>query len=65
MEAELDQLTVTRLKPMSEAPYNIQILAWNGECFEIWELRPEMNKYGDYSKLIGWISMPIYKPEQS
>lgn len=57
---ELYQLTVTKLRPMSEAKDCETVLAYNGINFEPWYIRPERST-DDYFE--GWIPMPEYKLE--
>ena len=70
---EIDTLTVSKLRPMSEAPMNGKfILACNSsnhfekvffnDEYERWFLEESNECYGT-DKLRGWIPMPTYKPE--
>lgn len=66
---ELDQLSVTRLRPMSDAPVNTWILIYDGERFFQTKIRAntklvklERNESQEYA---GWIPLPKYEPEQS
>lgn len=65
-----DQLIVTKLRPMSEAPNLSYVLAYAGseeEFVEVWTgLNGDIINFEvDYpkSEYLGWIPMPIYKPE--
>ena len=69
---ELDQLTVTKLRPMSEMPEEQKCLVvFNDDDDRFWEAE----RFGEFVYLgddgfnlyqfKGLIPMPIYKPEQS
>lgn len=59
---EIDQLTVSKLRPMSDAPKDEYILTFNGSSFTPIIVRDNY-PVGIYHKCEGWIPMPIYKPE--
>jgi len=69
---ELDHLTVSKLRPMSEAPRDgteILITIKNGVVFYIvyWDSESWVGDDGigiSDSNIDGWIPMPIYKPER-
>lgn len=71
---EIDHFTVTKLRPMSEAPKNeIMILAFNKyendfvKTFFIGQdwCVPEFEFTPNEDDFIGWIPMPIYKPKDN
>lgn len=72
---EIDQLTVSKLRPMSEAPRDesarmLVCLITNNELIQTYRYYARGDSWectgGFYkdSELKGWIPMPIYKPEQ-
>jgi hypothetical protein len=59
---EIDTLTFSKLRPMSEAPINIPILAKYIKSDELLSIRLSADsKFRCYE---GWLPMPIYKPEK-
>ena len=73
---EIDQLTVTRLRPMSEAPEDDWFIAYDLDG-NLCQAQRSCDKYIRIFKdgfiedwcqsddFIGWIPLPTYKPEQS
>ncbi len=77
---EIDQLTVTKLRPMSDAPLEgimVDVITKSQSDLGIFEFREAWNSYDEIWRLssddenrytiddlVGWIPRPTYKPSQ-
>lgn len=59
-----NQLIVSKLRPMREAPMNTWILIYDGERFFQTKMRAGTKLLKNFSEEFeGWIPIPQYKPE--
>jgi hypothetical protein len=58
-----DTLTVSKLRPMSEAVDNDVVLAYDKHDNEFYKI-PVCKLAGWHALFAGWIPLPIYKPEK-
>ena len=69
---EIDTLTVSKLRPMCDAPIDDETILCVGDRYNIFfkvyfdgeYYKDDHNDIYDKKYFIGWIPMPIYKPEK-
>ena len=69
---EIDTLTVTKLRPMVDAPVDDETILCVGDSYNTFlkvyfdgeYYKDDHNDIYDKEYFIGWVPMPIYKPEK-